>query len=209
MGVGFVRLLLAVTVVLEHAAVKNALVGGALAVQLFFVLSGYLISHVLLTKDGYARPSRFYLNRALRIFPAYWAVALLMLGMRLFEGQRLAEFAALPPGTQAALGVANLAIFGQDAAYFMPNEVGIRFLLLPQSWSLAIELCFYLMAPFLIPRPQASLGRPRQLDRRAPASLRLRLRPGSLGVPLFPFRGRLLHRRCPVASSSSATPRQN
>jgi peptidoglycan/LPS O-acetylase OafA/YrhL len=75
-----------------------------------------------------------------------------MLGMRLFEAQRLAEFAALPPGTQAALGVANLAIFGQDAAYFMPNDVGTRFLLLPQSWSLATELCFYLMAPFLIPR---------------------------------------------------------
>ncbi len=49
--------------------------GGRLAVQLFYVISGFLISYILNTNDAYRSTARFYENRLLRLFPTYLAVA--------------------------------------------------------------------------------------------------------------------------------------
>ena len=79
---GMLRTLLALSVVLDHlgGGTTDWLVGGRLAVQLFYVISGFLISYVLTATDHYrGAPGRFYANRALRLYPVYLAVAALTL----------------------------------------------------------------------------------------------------------------------------------
>ena len=79
---GFLRTLLALSVVLDHlgGGYADHLVGGRLAVQLFYVISGFLISYVLTATDNYqGATGKFYANRFLRLFPIYLAVAALTL----------------------------------------------------------------------------------------------------------------------------------
>ena len=71
---GILRTLLALSVVLDHlgGGATNQLVGGRLAVQLFYVISGFLISYVLTGTDRYqGATGHFYANRLLRLFPVY------------------------------------------------------------------------------------------------------------------------------------------
>ena len=73
---GFLRLLLALSVLLTHdtqGAFK--LIDGDAAVQCFFAISGFYMALVLGERYGDVRG--FYFNRALRLFPTYWAVVLL------------------------------------------------------------------------------------------------------------------------------------
>ena len=72
---GSVRTLLAVAVVFAHSY-GFIFVGGRLAVQLFYVISGFLISYILVEARTYCTVSNFYINRFLRLFPIYWCVAL-------------------------------------------------------------------------------------------------------------------------------------
>src|SRR5262245_24641419 len=61
---------------------------GWMGVDLFFVLSGYLIGSQLLKPyldQGRTSLGRFYLNRALRILPAYWFVLLLYFSIPVFR----------------------------------------------------------------------------------------------------------------------------
>ena len=69
---GTIRTLLALTVVLSHSGVPYIdvapyggimFVGGRDAVELFYMISGYLITHILLSNQNYvANTGRFYLN---------------------------------------------------------------------------------------------------------------------------------------------------
>ncbi|MFO0576320.1 MAG: acyltransferase [Polyangia bacterium] len=102
---------------------------GHLGVEIFFVLSGYLIARLLLHEQaatGTVRPGRFYLRRATRILPAY-AVVLLLSGAVL--------------GAEAHLGSAwaNLLLLNN----FLPFDAQA----LPWAWSLAVEEQFYLLFP--------------------------------------------------------------
>ena len=104
---------------------------GRLGVNLFFVLSGFLITGILLEsrgRTGYYR--RFYIHRALRIFPAYF-----LLIAALFLLAYPAKFLVL-----SVLYLSNLApLFGIGVAY-------------PILWSLAVEEHFYLVWPWLANR---------------------------------------------------------
>lgn len=129
--------------------------GGGVAVTGFFVLSGYLIAHVLLGRyasDGRPAVLRFYVSRFLRILPLYWLILLLMAllygliglsggavhGFRLFENLTL-------------LGV-GLQLFGWGGNPL--GGLGIsQILLLPQVWTIGLDLLFYLVAPFVLPYP--------------------------------------------------------
>jgi peptidoglycan/LPS O-acetylase OafA/YrhL len=79
--VGTIRLLLALSVVIAHAEplFGLTLVGGKLAVQSFFVISGFYMSLILSEKypSGVAGTWLFYGNRFLRIYPLYWITLLL------------------------------------------------------------------------------------------------------------------------------------
>src|SRR4051794_12200737 len=81
---GTVRTVLALLVALSHmaaadAAANHPLTGGAMmAVNLFFIISGFYMALILQTR--YARDVRtFYIARALRLYPFYWVVVLVTL----------------------------------------------------------------------------------------------------------------------------------
>jgi peptidoglycan/LPS O-acetylase OafA/YrhL len=113
-------------------------VGGWTGVYLFFVLSGFLITGILL--DSKTRPDyyrRFYIRRALRILPAFYALLILLAVLPrtgLFEGRR----ADWPFLWLSFFYLANLVdLFGVSAQY-------------AALWSLAVEEHFYLLWPTVI-----------------------------------------------------------
>ncbi|MGY6270544.1 acyltransferase family protein [Achromobacter denitrificans] len=183
---GFLRTLLALSVVLDHLGGGNAdhLVGGRLAVQLFYVISGFLISYVLTATDHYqGAVGKFYANRFLRLFPIYLAVAAMTLLAHALSGGAFFRFYdALPFSAELFLVLSNIFIMGQDwlmffgiehsalafTGSFARSEVPLyQGLLVPQAWTLGVEMSFYLVAPFI-------LGSPRRLLALLAASLALR-----------------------------------
>lgn len=167
---GVLRLVLALSVVAAHAGDywPTALsgVGGSVAVEIFFVMSGFYMALVL-SRTYAGRTKAFLLNRGLRIYPEYWLVAVGALVFGELNGANwLGQLASLPSAAIAILIVANTAIFGSSAVMFLQvNYQGVDFgpflesnpplftlLLLPQAWTLAMELIFYILAPWLVRR---------------------------------------------------------
>lgn len=178
---GSLRILLALAVLLSHMPLAPfQFLGGGLAVQLFYIVSGFYMALVLDTK--YHDRRLFYSNRLLRLLPAY-VVMLPVAALPLFAwdasataGRALFPLAFSDPLTALVLLVENLVIVGQellfwfrigadgglvfDAAGALPDEhhsVAWQGLLVPQSWSLSMELLFYLLAPLLAKLPTRAL----------------------------------------------------
>jgi len=101
-------------------------------VDIFFVLSGFLIGRLLMqeyARDGHLRVGRFYLRRFLRLFPAYAVLLLLVL--------------VTPINHNKWYLLANLA--------YVNNYLSLENMLAPWTWSLAVEEQFYLLLPpFLV-----------------------------------------------------------
>lgn len=110
---GLIRTTLALSVVFAHVGL-NVLVGGTLAVQMFYVISGFLIAHVV-SIGVYTNLRTFYLNRFLRLYPAYIVVAVLSLvALAIAKSPKFAEFGELPFGARGLLAAVNALLFGQD-----------------------------------------------------------------------------------------------
>ena len=173
---GMLRTLLALSVVLDHlgGGTTDWLVGGRLAVQLFYVISGFLISYVLTATDHYrGAPGRFYANRALRLYPVYLAVAALTLLTYIGGGAAFWRvYDGLPLAATLFLALSNLLILGQDWLMFFGIDQGAlaftgsfarsdvplyQGLLVPQAWTLGVEMSFYLIAPFVLHSPRRLL----------------------------------------------------
>jgi peptidoglycan/LPS O-acetylase OafA/YrhL len=112
---------------------------GWVGVDLFFVMSGFLITGMLLETRTYPRYyRRFYIRRCLRILPIYFTVLLVLAAVT-----RTPLFAHAVPWSFvgiSALFLANFTpIFGISASY------GVL-------WSLAVEEHFYLVWPILVRR---------------------------------------------------------
>lgn len=122
--------------------------GGFVGVDIFFVISGFLITSII-TKEmedkTFSFPT-FYARRARRIFPALVVVLATLLGVGWFL--LLAdEYAAVGKHTAAGAGfIANIAFF-QEAGYF---DASAKFKPLLHLWSLGIEEQFYLVWPALL-----------------------------------------------------------
>jgi peptidoglycan/LPS O-acetylase OafA/YrhL len=105
---------------------------GRMGVELFFVLSGFLITGILLrstSQQNYYK--RFYLRRALRIFPIYLLILLVLLVIR---------YAPISFIVLSLLYLSNLTpLFGVPMAYTV-------------LWSLAVEEHFYFLWPMLVRR---------------------------------------------------------
>lgn len=181
---GLLRLLLAIAVLLGHAHGIGgySMIGGALAVQCFFVISGFYMGLVL--NERYDTPAlnrTFWANRAIRIFAVYYLFLLLHLGLfALIEAQGgsspLAPYfeGSLPWYQKAGLALLNLTVVGQDLPLWLTIEQGqlvwtdevvgsgegaaIRYMVIPPAWSLSLELCFYAIAPFIARRPAWQIG---------------------------------------------------
>src|SRR3954468_7131740 len=151
-GLDLLRAIAIIVVVIYHAALFGFKLPGRvdrfgwIGVDLFFVLSGYLIGGQLLAplaRDRRINLGRFFARRALRIMPAYFAI--------------LAVYFLLPPWREYPemsqplwkflLSVQNIALHGGTA--------------FSHAWSLAVEDQFYLALPFLLlflyRRPRAAI----------------------------------------------------
>src|ERR671911_1471685 len=140
---------IAVIAVLLYHADLAWIPGGFLGVEVFFVISGYLITALLLAEwrqRGRIDLKTFWLRRARRLLPALYVllVTTLAFAVVFLPG----EIAGLRGDVMAALGyVTNwYLIFGQES-YF--EAVG-RPSLLQHLWSLAVEEQFYLIWPMVL-----------------------------------------------------------
>lgn len=122
--------------------------GGYVGVDVFFVISGFLITSIILReiRAGTFTLSGFWVRRIRRILPALVVVVLATLigaGFVLYpEDYRLFGKEVI---SQAAL-VANFYYWQQDGYFDAPAEK----LALLHTWSLAVEEQFYLLFPFLL-----------------------------------------------------------
>lgn len=116
---------------------------GWIGVDLFFVLSGFLITRILIQlRDAPNRASVFYGRRALRILPGYFFYLLLTVPLLLF-------FAAPEHANLTREILPWLLVFGQNF-YGALADPGLNLGPLSQLWSLAVEEQFYLLWPFLV-----------------------------------------------------------
>jgi peptidoglycan/LPS O-acetylase OafA/YrhL len=134
-------------VVLFHAFPK-LVQGGFVGVDIFFVISGYLISGLIFSQAQHGNFSflEFYARRARRIFPALVLV--------LSACMVLAWFVEFPPhfktlGKHVAGGSAFISNFllWQESGYFDSNALTKPLLHL---WSLGVEEQFYIFWPLLV-----------------------------------------------------------
>ena len=124
--------------------VLGVIKAGWLGVDIFFVLSGFLITGLLYDAKGSAHYFRnFYARRTVRIFPLYYAVVALC----------LIVLPRIPHPKAASFG----RIAGDEIWYWLylsnfsiSNANGWRHAILDISWSLAIEEQFYLLWPAIV-----------------------------------------------------------
>lgn len=136
-----------IPVVLFHAGV-GPFVGGFVGVDIFFVISGFLITSLILdeTLAGQFTIVNFYERRVRRIFPALFTLILFCCVVGYFV---LAppEFADLGASAQAATAFSSNILFWNQADYFAP-PAEIKPLL--HTWSLAVEEQFYILFPVFL-----------------------------------------------------------
>jgi peptidoglycan/LPS O-acetylase OafA/YrhL len=130
-------------VFLSHAGLGE-LVPGGLGVTIFFFLSGYLITTLLLREYGATRTihiRNFYIRRALRLTPP---LVLVLVGAYLLTAAGLLQGNATWRGFFAQLFYfANYYVLFFDPGHTVPRGTGI-------FWSLAVEEHFYFVFPALL-----------------------------------------------------------
>jgi len=125
-------------VIVGHADYPVRGVPADLGVSAFFVLSGFLITRLLVREwntTGDLSLSRFYLRRTMRIFPAYYAFLLLSFVIDRHQGQHW-DWRLLASGVTYTVNYFN-------ALHHHPNTS------IAHAWSLAVEEQFYLVWPLL------------------------------------------------------------
>ncbi len=134
-------------VVAFHAGI-NSIPGGFIGVDIFFVISGYLITKILLEeiKNNSFSILEFYKRRILRIMPALSAVILatVLAGYLLLLPNEFREIGQTVIST--SLFVSNI-FFWKQAGYFDGPAEQKPFL---HTWSLAVEEQFYIIFPLIL-----------------------------------------------------------
>lgn len=151
-----IRAVAVMAVVGFHSYVQVAQ-GGWLGVDIFFVLSGYLITTILLgeqQRSGAVRLGRFYLRRLLRLYPAL--VVALVLGACFYGvlGDGGATFHEDRADLNGNASFPDYLRTAGAAASYLENFLfafgGREFGLFGHTWSLAVEMQFYLIWPPLL-----------------------------------------------------------
>jgi peptidoglycan/LPS O-acetylase OafA/YrhL len=142
------RAVAVVPVVLFHAGLPGG-TGGFIGVDIFFVISGYLISKIIASEISEHRFSlaRFYERRARRILPAFlFVVAITTLAaLILLLPQDLAAFGRTL--TAASLSGSNIFFWWEAGDYFA-DKSDLKPLL--HTWSLGVEEQFYIVFPLIL-----------------------------------------------------------
>jgi len=145
------RAIAVLAVILFHYD-ASLLPGGFVGVDIFLVISGYLMTNILQRKkvsDNFAFPAtvkQFYIGRIKRIVPAYYAMLLLVsvLAAILFVKS---DFSVYGDSLKQALYFDSNNYFAGFGDYFAPATDEQPLL---HTWSLAVEMQFYLLFPFLV-----------------------------------------------------------
>jgi peptidoglycan/LPS O-acetylase OafA/YrhL len=140
----------ALLVVLAHTIVPRAF--GALGVAIFFVLSGFLITWLLIrehAKTGRISLRNFYIRRTLRIFPAAYVAWAVCVAAALLRGL---DISWLEAG-------ASLVYLGDYYNALQPVLADSGARIMGITWSLGVEEKFYLIWPFLFVRYRTDLAR--------------------------------------------------
>ncbi len=130
----------------DHPAIYNM---GSTAVTFFFVLSGFLITYLLLVEKqqkGYIALKDFYLKRVVRIWPLYYIVTLLGLFI-------LPHVHSLDIPTELSAQGDNFTLKASLLLFILPNVVfanGISMPYMVQTWSIGVEEQFYIIWPLVI-----------------------------------------------------------
>jgi peptidoglycan/LPS O-acetylase OafA/YrhL len=160
-GLNAIRFLLAMLVVLQHSrqnllqyeisaySGQFLLCSGRMAVEFFFVLSGFILTHLAINelhKSGTLHLKHFFMRRILRIFPLYYLDVLLgylLLGVcyPLLKGSDYLGF----PWQEGLLY--HLFLLPNFLIAKYNTNVGFLYAL----WSIGVEEQFYLFFPFLFP----------------------------------------------------------
>ena len=143
------RALAVILVVLAHASVPH-LTGGYIGVDVFFVISGYVITGVLVRQreaNLWLNLRAFYLRRIRRIIPAATVVlCATVIATYLWLGPT-AGVPLLTDVRWASLFAANWHLIQTSSSYFIP---GVPPSLVTHFWSLAVEEQFYIVFPLLV-----------------------------------------------------------
>ncbi len=153
-GLDGFRAVAVTVVVLFHFGVPG-FSGGWIGPELFFVLSGFLITTLLLdrTSPGARQPSLpdFWRRRIMRLYPAVlFLVAILLPAVALLDGLHDTSAATISPVSLRSESLAALAYYAnwhliaEHTGYFAQSSS-----LLKHTWSLAIEEQFYLVWPIV------------------------------------------------------------
>jgi len=139
-GLDLLRALAIIVVVIYHAGIMGFPMPrrvdrwGWIGVDLFFVLSGYLIGGQLLAplaRNQTINLKRFFARRALRIMPAYFLILAIYIFLPSWR-----EYPDMYPCWKFLFSVQNLGLHGGTA--------------FSHAWSLAVEDQFYLALPFIL-----------------------------------------------------------
>ena len=139
-GLDLLRALAIVVVVIYHAGIMGFPLPGRIhrfgwiGVDLFFVLSGYLIGGQLLAplaRGRHINLGRFFARRALRILPAYLVILAIYIFLPWWR-----EYPEMTPWWKFIISVQNIGLHGGTA--------------FSHAWSLAVEDQFYLLLPLIL-----------------------------------------------------------
>src|SRR5579862_9041968 len=137
----------AVLSVLAFHLSPNRMPGGFVGVDVFFVISGYLISAIVFSEINESRFSivGFYERRVRRIFPALFAMLIVVSAVLSFL-LLPSEFTQYAKSVIAATTSSSNFYFWQHSGYF---DSPTSFPLL-HTWSLAVEEQFYILFPLFL-----------------------------------------------------------
>ncbi|MBN2115755.1 MAG: acyltransferase [Anaerolineales bacterium] len=149
-GIDGLRAIAVLAVMICHTEILSFLPGGFTGVDVFFVISGYLISKSLFRKSSLQLSSylsEFYRGRIVRLLPALLVCLIVtMTASTLFIPLSWLSSTNSETGLMAFFGGSNFALVRHSNGYFSPRVEFNPFL---HTWSLAVGGQFYLFFPLL------------------------------------------------------------
>ncbi len=166
---GSLRLFLALAVALSHFKIPLEVPSSDVAVQCFFVVSGFYMALVLNEKYPPGSYWLFISNRVLRLWPTYLMVLVASFGVT----RNWWPIASMDFGSFVYFLASQIFVVGQETYFFLfadhdtlrfsldaaaRPDVLYKFSPVPQAWTLALEIYFYLLAPFIVRRGPLVIG---------------------------------------------------
>lgn len=139
------RAIAVLAVILYHLN-RNWLPAGFLGVDVFFVVSGFIVTSIIFERGRRGFLGSFYIGRVRRIVPVYLVVLLfccLAASVLLVP----ADFIFFQESVESALLFLSNTYFSDFGSYFAPAAYELPLL---HTWSLAVEMQFYLILPLLL-----------------------------------------------------------